>query len=429
MFQATRRRLALWYMAVTAVLLLVFASGVAYYVRATLVDRIDDTLHHVVEVVERSLVLERDPQGVLQLDVGTTFRNRDPGSDDDRIDLEWFDPSGQLRWSTLNEGAGRSLQFSRKPETLTLPPDRFGAERPVRQLTERLEVDGAVLGYLRVSHPWFEVTKPTQEFLVDLGFGSLAMLLAVGVSGWLLSGLAMRPVRDSYQQLRQFTADASHELRNPVALIQTNVQAALSDPDSTVQEQRQQLEVIERLTRRLGRLVDDLLFLARQDSGILQPRREPVEVDALVLEVVEEQQLQARERGVELGLDFEQVPDPCTVVGDRDQLARLCTNLIANALQYTPAGGHVTVELAASGDRLHLRVSDTGIGIPEAALPQLFERFYRVDPARSHSGQRGSGLGLAIVATILESHQGQIAVRSREGQGSCFDISLPLPTE
>ena len=120
-FQATRRRLALWYMAVTAVLLLVFASGVAYYVRATLVDRIDDTLHHVVEVVERSLVLERDPQGVLQLDVGTTFRNRDPGSDDDRIDLEWFDPSGQLRWSTLNEGAGRSLQFSRKPETLTLP--------------------------------------------------------------------------------------------------------------------------------------------------------------------------------------------------------------------------------------------------------------------------------------------------------------------
>ena len=214
-----------------------------------------------------------------------------------------------------------------------------------------------------------------------------------------------------------------------MALIQTNVQAALSDPDSTVQEQRQQLEVIERLTRRLGRLVDDLLFLARQDSGILQPRREMVDFDALVLEVVEEQQLQAREREVVLTLDFDQLPEVCGVIGDRDQLARLCTNLIANALQYTPAAGSVAVALAGEGDRLRLRVSDTGIGIPATALPHLFERFYRVDPARSHVGQRGSGLGLAIVATILESHQGQIAVRSREGQGSCFEITLPIRAE
>jgi OmpR-family two-component system manganese-sensing sensor histidine kinase len=101
----------------------------------------------------------------------------------------------------------------------------------LRQVTERVQVNGQVLGYLRVSHPWFEVTKPSRRLIIDLALGTSLMVGTVAAIGWLLSGLAMAPVRESYQQLRQFTADASHELRNPIAVIQTNVQVALSDPE------------------------------------------------------------------------------------------------------------------------------------------------------------------------------------------------------
>jgi OmpR-family two-component system manganese-sensing sensor histidine kinase len=428
MFQATRRRLALWYISITALLLLVFASGVYLYVRGTLVDRIDDTLNHVVEVVERSLVIER-PVGSslpLQVNAEASFRSSPASAEDDRIDLEWFGPTGKLIWSTVDPPWPTPLSAARQIATVNVRQDSYGEPVLVRQLTVPVQVDRQLLGYLRVSHPWFEVTRPSRQFVIDLLFGSLLMLIGVGATGWLLSGLAMRPVRESYQQLRQFTADASHELRNPVALIQTNVQAVLADPNTSQQEQ-QHLQVIERLTRRLGLLVDDLLFLARQESGMLRPTWSDVNLDELLLEVIEEQDARAQEKQIDLRLD---VPEELTAElrcrGDRQQLVRLFTNLISNALQYTPAGGRVTVQLAhrSKPEEISVSIEDTGIGIPAQALPHLFERFYRTDTARSRQ-EGGSGLGLAIAQSIVELHQGQLQVSSEVGQGSCFRVVLP----
>jgi OmpR-family two-component system manganese-sensing sensor histidine kinase len=274
----------------------------------------------------------------------------------------------------------------------------------------------------------------------------------------------MEPVRESYQRLKQFTADASHELRSPITLIQTNVQVALSEleltgTDGTIPSHyRQQLKVVERLTQRLGKLVNDLLFLARQDSGISKESFSPCPVDALLMEVVEEQQLLAVEKGIILSLDLIDAPASethpelldnwFTVVGNWDQLVRLVTNLIGNALQYTPSGGRVDVELArieatnrVSGLRynsahLLLKVKDTGIGIPAEELPRLFDRFYRVDPARTHTASTkatqsatGSGLGLAIALAIVEKHHGQIQVESTQGIGTTVTVTLPVTLE
>ncbi|MBC7971817.1 MAG: sensor histidine kinase [Verrucomicrobia bacterium] len=507
MFQTTRRRLALWYTTVTAVLLLLFASGFYLYVRETLIERIDDTLNHVVEVVGRSLVIEpvnpHSEGGALRVNVEASFRDNAATGEDDHIDLEWFSPTGDLLWSTLSEPLQIPLHLDSKGETVRMVRGASGTLRAagtqdveiqgrsvtnptdreplttnnqalktvsspdsliLRQVTQRVEVGRQVLGYLRVSHPWFEVTKPVRQLVLDLSLGIGLMLAAVAAIGWFLSGLAMEPVRESYQRLKQFTADASHELRSPIAIIQTNVQVALTDPDPDPQTQQQHLKVVERLTRRLGRLVDDLLFLARQDSGIVQAHRVSVALDGLLRDVIEEQQTLAEEKGIQLGFSLAEpaaksVSNSTTAIqgeasgasspfsitaiappqltqetwstlhADRDQLARLFTNLVGNALQYTPSGGMVLVKLQSlkrsSNALLQVSVSDTGIGIPPEALPRLFDRFYRVDQARTQASTVGSGLGLAIAQAIVENHQGQLHIDSVLAQGTTVTVTLP----
>jgi OmpR-family two-component system manganese-sensing sensor histidine kinase len=293
------------------------------------------------------------------------------------------------------------------------------------------------------------VTKPTRKLFFDLILWTALIIAAIGATGWFLSGLAMEPVRESYQRLKQFTADASHELRSPIAIIQTNVQVALADPNPQPQTQQQHLRVVERLTRRLGRLVDDLLFLARQDSGIVQLQPTTVHLDDLLEDVVEEQQMLADEKKLQLHLQIQDAtptpssslpspsatppstptPTPWLLQGDRDQLARLFTNLVGNALQYTPAGGKVGVTLQSVGRSgnpcLQITICDTGIGIPAESLPRLFDRFYRVDPARSQASSASSGLGLAIAQAIVQNHQGQIDIDSTPEQGTTVTVTLP----
>ncbi|MEG4505846.1 ATP-binding protein [Microcoleus sp. F6_B4] len=445
MFQTTRRRLAIWYTAVTAVLLLVFATGFYFYVRNTLIDRIDDTLNHVVEVIERTLVIEplslpaTKDNKKLQVNIQASFRDSTDAVEDDHIDLEWFSPTGELLWSTLSEPLNIPIHANRTGETVWIINNKSQSDQnySLRQVTQRVQIGRQVLGYLRVSHPWFEVTKPIRQLILDLILGAGLTLIGVAAIGWLLSGLAMAPVRDSYGRLKQFTADASHELRNPIATIQTNVQVALAEPDIEPQ-QYQQLQLIERLTRRLGRLVDDLLFLARQDSGIVQQQWIEVPLDALLMEVIEEQQAIATTQNLSLSLEIVDLPnaeDNFTLLGDWDQLARLFTNLVSNAVQYTPSGGEIEVELqlAAKNKRnspilnpaLQIKVTDTGIGISAEALPHLFDRFYRADPARTHRSAAGSGLGLAIAKAIVENHRGQIRIDSQVDRGTAVTVTLP----
>lgn len=456
MFQATRQRLALWYTTVTAVLLLLFATGFYLYVRSTLIDRVDDTLKHVVEVVERSIVIEPVVASNIpyRVNVEASFRNNADAVEDDHIDLEWFSPTGELLWSTSSEPLDIPLHANNTGETV-----HSSADRLLRQVTERVEVGRYVLGYLRVSHPWFEVTKPIRQLIFDLTIGTTVTVMAVAAIGWFLSGLAIKPVKESYQRLKQFTADASHELRNPIAMIQTNVQVALADPELESPLQRQQLKVVERLTQRLGRLVNDLLFLARVDSGMVQPEWQPVQLDALLMEAIEEQQLVAAEKGISLGLHIAETSseetqgescamfplleeDAFTVQGDWNQLARLFTNLVSNALQYTPVHpenpdeASVQVELqqiqrpSNVGSRypqsvIKVQVRDTGIGISDAALPHIFDRFYRADPARKHDSAAGSGLGLAIAKAIVENHHGYIHIESILNRGTTVTVTLP----
>ena len=443
MFQTTRRRLAIWYTTVTAIVLLVFAIGMYVYVRGTLIERIDDTLNHVVEVVSRSISIDRvyipGANGQFEINVAASFKDDSDRLDDDRIDLELFNASEKLLWSTLREPLHLPVWIDLDGETV-----RVGNDRILRQITAPVKKDGVLVGFLRVSHPWFEVTKPTELLLVDLSIGTSLVIASVAAIGWFLSGIAIEPVKASYQQLKQFTADASHELRNPIAIVQTNVQVALTEEPLSPQ-QRQQLQTIERLTRRLGRLVDDLLFLARQDSSTITPNFSSVPLDALLMETIEEQQLAAAAKGIKLTLE---IVDPVVVdginlepselaifnlSGDWDRLVRLFTNLLTNAIQYTSPhvdlSSQINVQLKQiirqNTPYLQVKVQDTGMGIPSEAIPHLFDRFYRVDPARTANYSdvsSGSGLGLAIVKSIVISHQGELSIDSQVNLGTTVTV-------
>jgi two-component system, OmpR family, manganese sensing sensor histidine kinase len=449
MFQTTRRRLAIWYTTVTAIVLLVFASGMYIYVRSTLIERVDDTLNHVVEVVTRSIAIDKiDAPGIpsrFQINVAASFQDDSDRLDDDRIDLELFNLSGKLLWSTLREPLNLPVWIDLDGETVRVRNDRV-----LRQITAPVNKNGVLVGFLRVSHPWFEVTKPTELLIIDLTIGISLIIASVATIGWFLSGIAIEPVKASYQQLKQFTADASHELRNPIATIQTNVQVALGE-EPLLPQQRQQLQTIERLTRRLGRLVDDLLFLARQDSSLVSPFS-PVPLDALLMETIEEQQLAAATKGIKLSLEIaDPLPSPLgqsereleafSIDGDWDRLVRLFTNLLTNAIQYTPAPDdtqgqdlvkpQIEIELQQllrqSTAYLQVKVRDMGMGIPEQALPHLCDRFYRVDPARTATASdvsSGSGLGLAIVQSIVSSHQGELSIDSQVNIGTTVTVTF-----
>jgi two-component system, OmpR family, manganese sensing sensor histidine kinase len=457
MFQTTRRRLAIWYTTVTAIVLLVFAIGMYVYVRGTLIERIDDTLNHVVEVVSRSISIDKinapGSANQFQINVAASFQDDSDQLDDDRIDLELFNVGGQLLWSTLREPLNIPVWLNLDGETV-----RVGTDRIYRQITSPINRNGILVGLLRVSHPWFEVTKPTELLVVDLTIGTSLVIATVAAIGWFLSGIAIEPVKASYQQLKQFTADASHELRNPIATIQTNVQVALGE-EPLPPQQRQQLETIERLTRRLGRLVDDLLFLARQDSSIVTSEFSTVPLDALLLETIEEQRLAAVNRGIKLTFEIvdplpaataadRQDLDVFSMDGDWDRLVRLFTNLLTNAIQYTPplvdAPGErafhqrqsqINVQLQQlirqNTTYLQVKIQDNGIGIPAAAIPHLFDRFYRVDSARTANPadiSSGSGLGLAIVQSIVNSHQGELAIESQVDQGTTVIVTFKSNT-
>ena len=440
-FPAMRRRLAVWYAMVTASLLIVFATGFYLYEQSTLIDRIDDTIDHVAEVIERSLI--RSNLIDLEADFGQNLSANAEAIDADHIDIDWFSPNGKILWTTAN-GKPESLQPLEmgilKPVYRTVhlsehsSSEHLSEAEPLRQMTEPVVINGKLIGYLRIGHPWFEVTKPVKQLLLDLAVGTLLIVCIVVWCGWWLAGIAMEPVRESYQRLKQFTADASHELRNPIAVIQTNVQVALADPNPEPEFQRSQLEAIERITRRLGRLLEDLLFLARHDGGITNQKLGACNLSEILHEVGEEQKAIAQQKQITLELPSQE--QSLVISGDRDRLGRLFTNLVSNAIAYTPTGGKVqiTAQSITAQNQIQVQIKDTGIGIPEVELSQIFERFYRYQPQKSsksvsksgsvNSSTSGSGLGLAIAKAIADSHQGQINVESKVGQGTTFTVKL-----
>ncbi|MEQ1692079.1 MAG: HAMP domain-containing sensor histidine kinase [Gemmatimonas sp.] len=258
---------------------------------------------------------------------------------------------------------------------------------------------------------------------------SLHRRLNIGAAGQELARLAgtlnemIGRLETSFGALRRFTADASHELKTPLAVMRVDVERAMSSTATAHDKAIALEEALEQVTR-MADLVDSLLTLARADEGRFDLFREPVQLGTMVREVVETARLLGEE--AELTIEAPLIEE-AEVLGDLTRLRQLMLNLVTNAIKYTPRKGRVTITLARGEEVVSLTVDDSGIGIAAADLPHVFERFWRADRVRSRASERGGfGLGLAICQWIAQAHGGQLTVQSRLLRGSTFTVTLPL---
>jgi two-component system heavy metal sensor histidine kinase CusS len=227
-------------------------------------------------------------------------------------------------------------------------------------------------------------------------------------------------LESSFSRVRQFTADAAHELRTPLAVIRSSAEVALRGPRSPEQDRRVLEEMVDE-AERLGRIVAQLLALCREDHGPITANDSVIRLDELAQEVAELMQIAAVEKGVTLNAGE---LSPACVQGDADRLRQLLINVLDNAIKYTPSGGSVTIKGTTAPGRVVIEVIDTGAGIPAEHLQDVFERFYRVDASRSR-GIDGTGLGLALCRSIALAHQGRIWIASELGRGTRVSLELP----
>jgi two-component system, OmpR family, sensor kinase len=456
-----RLRLTFWYSAVLAVIIALFGTVVYGFTIWTLTRQIDTTLNSTINSIMRA---SRVQTSADMLSIGIPPLGRFGSS---LIYVQVWHADGTL--VAASDSILNNTQ-SFDPQGLTLQTKSTNNVvvdgHHLRVLTQPLLVGGNTLvGYVQAATPLDLVDLQGSVLLLVLVGGGVAAVALAAVVGWVSAHRALKPLdamtetalqitrtddlsrrismtgvahdevgrlaeafNDTLERLerlfnaqRRFLADVSHELRTPLTTIRGNVDLLrrMGGADET------SLDAIQSEAERMSRLVGDLLLLAQSDAGNLPTARHPVELDTLLFEVFREAQVLAG--NVDLSIDE---IDQAIVLGDRDRLYQLLLNLVSNAVKYTPEGGKVSIGLSKVNDWARLVVTDTGIGIPPEELPHVFERFYRVDKARTRS-QGGSGLGLAIAQRIANIHGGRIEVASDgvNGHGSTFSVWLPLARE
>ncbi len=230
-------------------------------------------------------------------------------------------------------------------------------------------------------------------------------------------------IKTAQQSQRQFVANVSHELKTPITIIQGFAQAMLDGTVETPESEKKAAQVIFDESGRMHRLVVDLLEIARMDAGTFDLKHESVDMNLLFNHLIERLTPQANDRQININFSSPKLP---LIYGDSDRLSQVFTNLLDNALKFTPGGGTITIRAENNSDQLRVDITDSGVGISPDQLPFIFDRFFQADPSRKGGEDHSAGLGLAIVREIVQRHHGTITAQSSPGQGSTFTVRLPL---
>ncbi len=470
-----RLRLTLWYVLLLALILITFSGALYAILSFSLLNEVDRTLQ------TRAAEVQNGANAALQLqsDIRVLFpRGRFvlPGAD------TFSTPGVYVQIATL-DGVAVSRSENLGEQTLTIPAlalehvqqgdsvymNQTVASVPLRSYVAPLNAHGQTIGVIVVAQPLQSVNDTLRRLATLLGFGIVGGLVFAAIIGALLARSALAPIdrmiesargitsardltrridqpktRDEVGRLaatfnemlarieeffraqQRFLADVSHELRSPLTVIRGNLDLLRRGAFENIEERNTALSAIDSESARMQRMVQDLLLLAQADAGV-KLQMQIVELDTLLLDVYRQARLSAS--GVKVSWGNE---DQAQVRGDPDRLKQLFVNLMDNAVKYTPSGGEVTLTVERDTEWVRVAVTDTGVGIPEQDLAKVFDRFYRVDKARSRDTTRsggGAGLGLAIVKWIVDAHGGKIDVKSKVGQGSTFTVWLPLASK
>ncbi|HEY2908871.1 MAG TPA: ATP-binding protein [Gemmataceae bacterium] len=450
-FGTLRARLTIWNSAVVLLLVVTTLVGVREGLRQLLAERNYEFLQEEMDEIEDEF---RD-RSVAQTD--EIHRDLNYKATDHRrrkLFIQVFDPNGANIWSSEQtpETPWVAALLGASTDVIQID-DHLLLQRPIasRSIVVRIGISND-----RAANDLFLFTR---WMLVVGGIG----VLIIPIVGFLLAGRATRPlsqiidtaarlhpaqlnerlpVRGTHDELdrvsqtinglldriarylqrsREFNAHAAHELRTPLAAIQSSVEVTLL-VDRTVEEYKEELlDLLEEFDR-LRLLVNQLLLLAEGDAGRLGQGREPVRLDELVRRAIEMFQAVAESEGIRLAVG---TFDALALAGDATALRQVVNNLLDNAVKFTPSGGSITVDLTAEAHECVLRVADTGAGIASADLPHIFEPFFRSEKLQlSERSHRGTGLGLSICRAIVEAHDGTIGAESAPGRGATFTVRL-----
>lgn len=251
--------------------------------------------------------------------------------------------------------------------------------------------------------------------ILFIGCG-LGVICAV-FSGYLLAGRSLIPIKNAWQKQQQFVSDASHELRTPLAVIQAKTDLLFRSPAASIRDKIIDISAISNESRRLSKLVANLLTLARSDSNQIEIKKQFFRLEELLKTITQQFEDIASYQGKTIHLD---VSEPVLFHGDQERIHQLIVILLDNAMKYTNKGGEILLSCHQSGSAVTLKVKDTGIGIPEEDIPKIFDRFYQSDKVRT-AGE-GTGLGLSIAKWIIEQHQGKAKVQSSPGKGTSIEM-------
>jgi two-component system, OmpR family, sensor histidine kinase CiaH len=411
LFTPARIRLTAWYVSVLAAVLIVLGTALYLVVRQQLLGSVDNGVKLVEAKAAEEWIttgsvkttqLSKGPYTVNYLPIyyGTTPGPQLGKSAAGAVHLDEESMKAAYTNGTDLRSSGASGDRQRVYSVLvTAAPDR-----------------AAVIQVTRSTEPEHEALS---KLLAGLLIGGAGGLVLAGVGGWWLAGKSLRPVRVAFNRQHAFVSDASHELRTPLAVIRANAEFLQQEQPENVEAR----DIVSE-TDRLSSLVDALLAVARDDDRGAKALHMPVDLAEVVEATVASFRTVTTDHELEL---THATPDELMVMGDREQLRQVLVILLDNAVRYTPAGGRIHVQARADGKEAVLTVHDTGIGIPEEALPRVFERFYRADDARNRQSG-GVGLGLAIARELVTRHSGRISVTSTEGAGSTFTVRLPRAT-
>ncbi len=421
-FSYLRRRLLFAYLLIMGMILGISGTALYIFFTRSMNRQLDHRLITLVQAAAPSLDTVK-LKGRQELDQDIPWRALFSNLEQS---LEWFDADGRL---LAKEGEF----FSRSPlvkNSLTNNSPVFQQEAKIRSVTIPIYADGVekdtlkLKGYIRASESLSEIETALNHLKLGLWLGGGTALFFIGISSIYLTHQAFQPTLQSFQQLKQFMAEASHELRNPLTKINFATEALLSHPEQIRRSSDlRKLVMIQSSAEQMQKLLEDLLFLARTDS---MPNSSDWEgsiltLSELLLPLVDHFQAIASNRGIEFQT---KLLDGLAIKGDASQLSRAFSNLLENALKYTDAGGKVSLYLEESKQRAIVYIEDTGIGIAPEQVPFIFQRFWRADQARRK--QEGLGLGLAIVEALIKKHKGKIIVNSEVNVGTCFKVYLPL---
>ena len=465
MIETIRGRLTLWYVSVLAAVLVLVSALIYVLLARALEDRVDENLRVVLEIAATSLANDLG-EGQDKEDAARSTAS-ELSSSDQMVAI--FDEDGTLladsgREADLPIGLPALAAISDHEPVLYTVSETDEADDRHRLAVRRLTVSAANVRYIVMVGNSLDATddelgdlREILAWVIPLG------LLIAGLGGWFLARKSLAPVvamadqarrigvggvdgrlpvanpRDelgrlaatfnelldrlgaSMVQQRQFMADASHELRTPVATARTAAGVALQRPHRGEEEYRDSLEIIEQQTARLSRIVDDMFMLARADAGNFPIRKTPMYLDEVLDEVVRATRVLSRARQIEVRLKSE---ESAAMTGDEEMIKRMIVNVLDNAVRHAPSGSAVDVQLTRTAGRYEMAITDTGPGIPDAAQPHIFERFYRADPARSRANDSGAGLGLALARWIARAHDGDVWLLRSSSQGTTFVMAV-----